>query len=352
MLRIAVIQRFLPSRSRGGVGHFTHGLCNMLEEFGHRVTVFSQDPAPEDARYEVRTIPSNRNGTRRRVDPILFPFHVARQDFSTFDVIHAQGDDQFIPRRRAQPIVRTMHGSAWPEAIHNGLTQRSAKRFLLHAYFYACEFVACMRADETVAVSSDTRRYYHNVDRVIPNGISVRRFAERGEMRSPRPSVLFVGELESRKRGRLLIDVFQSYVRARVPDAELWLVCPEPASGDGVVWCGSVDDERLAALYRSAWVFCLPSSYEGFGRPYVEAMAAGAAVVATPNPGAREVLQDGMFGMIVNDAELGPALCRLLQDSHIREAFVGRAREHANRFSWEHVAREYEQVYEAARQRK
>src|ERR1017187_2150500 len=90
--RIAVIQRFLPSRSRGGVGHFTHGLCQALVRRGHRVTVFSQDPAPDDATYDVHLVGVRRTGRPGRLAPLTFPFDIARCDFVGFDVIHAQGD--------------------------------------------------------------------------------------------------------------------------------------------------------------------------------------------------------------------------------------------------------------------
>jgi hypothetical protein len=52
-MRIAVLQSFLPSRSQGGVGHFTDQLVNQLVEWGHPVTVYSLDPAPVSAAYEV-----------------------------------------------------------------------------------------------------------------------------------------------------------------------------------------------------------------------------------------------------------------------------------------------------------
>ena len=50
-------------------------------------------------------------GIRRRLAPLSFPFRVARLDFSRFDLIHAQGDDQWIRRRSSPPVVRTLHGS-------------------------------------------------------------------------------------------------------------------------------------------------------------------------------------------------------------------------------------------------
>lgn len=351
MLKIAVIQRFLPSRSRGGVGHFTHGFCNALAKRGHRVTVFSQDPAPDDARYGVVVLPAARFAGGSRLAPLTFAFQVARQDFTKFDVVHAQGEDQFIPRASLPPLVRTMHGSELAEAIYNGWRLGSPRRFLLHLYFYGCEKIAARRADAVVSVSSDTRRYYPESERVIPNGVEIESFAANG-VKTPQPSVLFVGEMEGRKRGRLLLQVFRELVRACVADAELWLVCPEKVEGDGVRWFGPVDAETLARLYQQAWVFCLPSSYEGFGRPYVEAMAAGTLVVATENPGAREVLEEGRCGLIVPEERLGETLCRLLICPEMHWQYRARGLQRARSFAWDAVAEQYEDVYETVLRRR
>lgn len=344
--KVAVIQRFLPSRSRGGVGYFTHGLCNALEKRGHTITVFSQDPSANGALYRTTILPSDRPSPQNQFAPFVFPFHVAKQNFSEYDVIHAQGDDHLIRRSLRPPLVRTMHGSAFMEAIHNGLRLRSAKRFLMHMYFYGCEMVADIRADAVVVVSRDTARYYPRVHAVIPNGVDIDEFQDQMGAKSRNPSILFVGELNSRKRGRFLIRVFREKVWPLLRDAELWLVCPEMAEGDGIRWFGSVDPGELARLYRETWVFCLPSSYEGFGRPYIEAMAAGTPVVATCNPGAEEVLGNGRYGVVVSDAELGEALCTLLSRADLRREYSECGTEHAKVYAWEKVAEQYEGIYE------
>ena len=343
-----MVQRFLPGHSRGGAGHFADGLANALAARGHRVTMFSEDPPPPGARYAGVSIPAPAAGWRRRLAPLSFPFRVARQDFSGFDVLHAQGDDQLIRRASAPPVVRTLHGSSLLEAVHNGWRRRSAKLFLLHLYFYAGELVAAIRADQVVAVSRDTARYYPRVDHVVANGIDVDRFAPRGAGKSEAPTILFVGELASRKRGDLLLRVVREAVRPRVPSVRVWLVSPDRTDEPGVEWFGGVDDDRLAELYRAAWVLCLPSSYEGFGRPYAEALAAGTAVVASPNAGAREVLEDGRYGDLARDGELGAALIRLLQDADRRADFARRGLERARAFAWDTVAARYEAIYDEA----
>ena len=351
-LRIAVIQRFLPSRSRGGVGYFTHGLCNALEKRGHTITVFSQDPTPSGALYRTVVLPPGRPAPGNPFAPFVFPFHVAKQDFSEYDLLHAQGDDHLIRRSLRPPLVRTMHGSAFMEAIHNGLRLRSVKRFLMHLYFYGCELVSDMRADVVVVVSRHTGRYYPRVHAVIPNGVDIDELRDQRGEKSENPSILFVGEMSSRKRGSFLLSVFRERVRLALPNVELWLVCPEMTEGDGIRWFGSVDPGELARLFREAWVFCLPSSYEGFGRPYIEAMAAGTPVVATRNPGADEVLDNGAYGLIVPDAELGETLCSLLSRADLRREYSERGSERAKAYSWEKVAEQYEDIYQHLLQRR
>jgi glycosyltransferase involved in cell wall biosynthesis len=343
-----MVQRFLPGRSRGGAGHFAHGLANTLVARGHAVTMFSEDPPPPGARYASVVIERPAGGLPRRLSPFAFPLRVARQDFSGFDIVHAQGDDQFIARRAGPPVVRTLHGSSLAEAIYNGWRRGSPKHLLLHLYFYAWELVSTLRADVVVAVSRDTGRHFWRLHEVVPNGVDLERFAPRGEPKSTRPSVLFVGELNSRKRGLLLVEAMRRWIRPRVPDAELWLVSPDRAEGEGIVWLGLVDDDRLAGLYRSAWVLCLPSSYEGFGRPYVEAMAAGTPVVATSNPGARLVLDGGRCGLIVDDRDVGSALCHLLTHDEARLTYARLGLERARAFAWDRVAQRYETIYDAA----
>lgn len=345
MADVALIQRFLPSRSRGGVGVFTDGLARALVRRGHRVTVASQDPAPADAPYTVMPVSMPRSGLAAWLSPLTFPFALRRCDFTAFDVIHAQGDEQWIARRGRPPVVRTMHGTALAEAWFNGIKGGSPRRLLLHLVFYLSEVIAAWRADMVAGVSRHTLRFYPGRHVVIPNGIDVRALAPDGTPKSAHPTVLFIGEAASRKRGTLLMRVMEDEVRRQIPDAELWLVGPDGVSAPGRVAWGTVDDVTLRRLLRQAWVMCLPSAYEGFGRPYAEAMAAGTLVVATPNPGAREVLDEGRYGVLADEASLGATLVRVLRSPELRAEYQARALEYVGRYDWDEVAAAYERVY-------
>ena len=341
-MRIIIIQRFLPSRSRGGVGYFTHGLANTLVKRGHRVTVISHDPKPADADYKIQILPRPKP---LKLAPLAFPFQLAKFDFRAFDMIHAQGDEQWIPKKNRPPIVRTLHGSSLLEAWHNGVLHGSPKHFFLHCLFFLGEFIADLRADSVVAVSEHTRHFFPRVHEVIGNGIDAVFFQPASGPKTNHPTVLFVGELHSRKRGHFLLQTFHDQIRIAIPNAELWMVCPEKVVGAGIRWFSNPSAQELAALYRQAWVFCLPSSYEGFGRPYAEALACGTPVVATPNPGALEVLARGEYGSIVPETEIGRQLCILLTDAKLRESYRLKGLKRAAEYSWDLIAEKYEGIY-------
>ena len=99
-------------------------------------------------------------------------------------------------------------------------------------------------------------------------------------------------------------------------------------------------------------MLCLPSAYEGFGRPYVEAMAAGTAVVASPNPGARDVLDGGRFGVIAEDGRIADALVDLIRDSAKRAGLERAGLERARAYDWPIVAGAYEALYERVLERR
>ena len=225
---------------------------------------------------------------------------------------------------------------------------KGAKERLRMGILAACEQQSVLLPDETVTVSQNTRRYIAGIRHVIPCGVDTSRFAPGGT-REDRPTLLFVGTIHGRKRGRWLCEVFQQRVLAALPDAQLWCVSEPPADAanypSSIQFLGRVSEETLTDLYRRAWAFCLPSTYEGFGVPYIEAMASGLPVVATPNPGAVEVLGGGRFGNLAQDHLLGHTLVSVLTESETRRSMADAGLARSRDFSWESVCERYETVY-------
>src|SRR5581483_1184001 len=98
----------------------------------------------------------------------------------------------------------------------------------------------------------------------------------------------------------------------------------------------------LVRLYQEAWVYASPSTYEGFGLPCLEAMACGTPVVATANPGSREVLADGRYGVIAEDDRFAAAVVDLLASADMRQAMTMRGLQRARSYDIVGTAQAYE----------
>lgn len=337
-----MISYYLPSGSKIGVGYQAHELANELARRGHHVDMFSECPAVEGALYGHRQV--HLAGSLRT---FRFAWALRRIDFSSYDGIHAHGDDYWLWRRRVRSHVRTLHGSSFEEAGRvPGLWEKL--RMLLLGL---SEVLATIVADVTVAVSPATRRWTPWVKRVIPNGVDTDRFRPDPSTRADAPTVLFVGTWRNRKRGRDLAAAFQRDVLPAIPSARLEMVCRDAPDdpGPGVTVLGELTDAELVQAYQRAWVFCLPSEYEGFGIPYAEAMACGVPVVATPNVGARYVTDGGRAGVLSDLDSIGAALLRVLTHDAERAELSRVSRERSQAFALSSVVDEYEALYRRER---
>jgi glycosyltransferase involved in cell wall biosynthesis len=337
VLRIALISYYLPSASKIGVGYQVHELATELTRRGHQVDVISDCPPVPGASYgHVHLAMTGSLRTFR------FALAVRRLRLSSYDVVHAAGEDYWLWRRRAKAHIRTLYGSCFDEALHMRGVVGRLRMFLLGL----TEVLASLVADRTVVISPATRRWTPWVRDVVPVGVDLTRFSP-GRERAPQPVVLFVGTWAPRKRGELLARAFVEHVLPVHPDAQLWMVSRDvpPDAHPSIRALGRVEDDHLADLYRQAWVFCLPSSYEGFGIPYAEALASGTPVLATRNSGARFVLEDGRYGRLTDDGTLGQALLGLLDDRATRERFAADGPSRATEFGIDRVATTYERLY-------
>jgi phosphatidylinositol alpha-1,6-mannosyltransferase len=154
------------------------------------------------------------------------------------------------------------------------------------------------------------------------------------------PFALIAGRLSSQERYKghdLLLEIWPE-VRKRFPNARLLVVgdgddrprlekkAADLGVDDVIVFCGGVDDERLCALYGGCTFFVMPSSREGFGLAFVEAMRAGKACIAA-HGAAEEIVAAAETGLVVasddRDALL-KAVMRLFADPALCER-MGRA---------------------------
>ncbi len=164
---------------------------------------------------------------------------------------------------------------------------------------------------------------------VTPHGVDPA-FRPDGE---PKGYALFVGAVQARK------DPLAALAAARAAGLPLVVAGPEKEAGlarrlrdEGADVRGLVDAGELVELYRGADVLLLPSRYEGFGLPVLEAMASGTPVVVSADAALREVAGDAA----------APSVEAALAD---RERYRRLGLERARSFSWEESARRTADVY-------
>lgn len=222
-------------------------------------------------------------------------------------------------------------------------TAKTWLRALSQACYYALEWPSSVNPF-SVAISHRTRRYLPLVKRCVPCAFDPAVFYP-GVERSQEPSILFVaGTLQGRKRGGLLLETFDK-VRRTVPDARLTIVSRDDVTQPGVTCLSDLNASDLGTLYRSHWLLCSTSSYEGFGVPYVEALASGLPIVTTPNDGALEILRGGELGVVCSPEGLAQEIVALIRDGVRRERLRSTGLIAAERYRIGVVVGEYRKLY-------
>jgi phosphatidylinositol alpha-mannosyltransferase len=223
-----------------------------------------------------------------------------------------------------------------------------------------------------IAVSEDARRtlveHFGGDAVVIPNGVYVDRFANaqpRPEWQGTpdRPTVAFVGRMDEPRKGLPVLAGALPAVLAARPGVRFLVL----GRGDGddalsgldhrsraaVELLGELDDDDKASLLRSVDVYLAPQTGgESFGIVLVEAMSAGAPVLASDLGAFRRVLGNGELGALfpVGDpAGLATALLALLGDRDRCAEYVRRASAGVRRYDWGVVAEQVLAVYETVR---
>ncbi len=281
------------------------------------------------------------------------------------DVLHSP---DFIPPTfpRGASVI-TVHDLAFLK-YPRFLTRASAR-------YYGQVEIAATRANHIIAVSQSTKRDTVQLLGVPAEKISVIHEAAhplftqiqntdalartRARHGLPQDFVLFVSTIEPRKNLPTLLRAFRDLLRRYDDPIALavagnrgWLVEEVDAViaqlklGDTVRFLGGIPNEELVYLYNAAKLFVMPSFYEGFGLPPLEAMACGTPVITSNVSSLPEVVGDAALLFDPNNAEeLCVAMYRALTDEHLRKEMRVKGLKRAQTFSWERAARATLEVY-------
>jgi phosphatidylinositol alpha-mannosyltransferase len=356
----------------GGVTRHIEALRTELDRAGHDVTVFAPfDPdrratalLHRGARPQARSAPEwlvplgptigwPSNGAVSNLAPTPSAVSTLRREVRGFDVVHLHEPVAPVICWDAltsidAPLVGTFHcySESVPPHLIAGLL--GARRKLNRL---------AVRIAVSEAAAWTGRRFYGGRYRVIPNGVSLGTPEIRSREAGEPLRIAFVGQAVERKGLPLLLRAFEA-LRGQVP-AELTVIgltdeelAPLLVEGDGVMALGRVDDVVKESALRSADVLCAPSlGGESFGMVLTEAFAAGTPVVASDIAGYRDVVSDGVDGVLVPRGD-ATALAETLRDLALdpeRNSRLARgAAAAASRYAWPRVAEQVASAYSDA----
>ncbi len=266
------------------------------------------------------------------------------------------------------PLIVTMHSL---EPLRPWKEEQLATGYALSSWI---ERTGVLTADRIVAVSEEMKqdilKYYPVPPErvvVIHNGVDLEQYqptAERSyldEKGITQPYLLFVGRI-SRQKG--IFQLLDAMALLQDVDVKLVLCASAPDTPEletelrtkigvnpQIIWINEmVPKPQVIQLYSHADSFVCPSVYEPFGIINLEAMACQAPVVASRVGGIKEVVVDGVTGLLVppdQPRQLAAAIRRLLNERGLREQFRAQGRKRVEElFSWQAIAQRTVTLYE------
>lgn len=217
-----------------------------------------------------------------------------------------------------------------------------------------------------IAVSEaarETLRAHLETDAVvIPNGIYAKRM--QGAVRSEwsHETLGFMGRFNEPRKGlKVLIDALPIISRF-LPNVKVLVAGPgdsaeflkeiDPQLRDRVEFLGRLSDQEKADFMSSVSAYVAPNTGgESFGIILAEALAGGAAVVASDIPAFQALLQNGTYGKLFkseDSTDLAKVIIELLRDRANRDELARSGQEYAQQFDWDVVAKDIYEVYEMA----
>jgi phosphatidylinositol alpha-mannosyltransferase len=354
----------------GGVTEHIAALDKCFRALGHDTRIIAASTTDEDVLGDhvikvsgaVANVPFSGSTARITIAPVVYRRikQILKQE--KFDVVHVH--EPTVPML-SLVVLRHSH------ALNVGTFHAYRESNAIYEYMRPLVQRVFNRLDGRIFVSEAVReyitRYFPGDYTIIPNGIDCARFASPEiqpieQFNDGRPNLLFVGRMEKRKGFRHLMRAFP-HIKKAIPDARL-IVCGAFSDKEkapfirytrtgklrSVHFVGYVSPEELPRYYRTATIFCAPSTgFESFGIILLEAMAAGVPIVASDITGYRSVVENGGEGLLVppeDEQALARAIIDLLRDPKRRAEMRDCGKKTAAQYDWSIVARRVLDYYD------
>ncbi|WP_449221612.1 glycosyltransferase family 4 protein [Tistrella mobilis] len=351
---------FMPPDAPGGMMTYSWSLLEMLVRTGrYRYVVYLQSGyrLPDELVGQVRVVyvPKFRNRIHRVIwEQTILPVVAA-----------AHGIELMFSPGNAGPVwgpfakVVTIHDMIYAR-VPGGFTRTKS------AYRRMMDVLTAWTAHRVIVVSETTARdirlsglpvgqRMHVVHAASSHRFSPEPAEDAMLVKVPRPYALMVASVLPHKSPRMVTAAARRLWReagittviiGADPEGELARVLAECGS-EGVVFLPRVPIETLAAYYRQALCLMMPSEYEGFGLPVIEAQASGCPAVVSRGGALPEVAADAALYIDLDDEQALPAaVLRLQGDPALRSDLVARGYRNARRFSWERAADQTAEIFD------
>lgn len=373
-MRIIVCAAFY-SPYRGGYAESVRLLAEGLAARGHAVTVIACDTgnSPESPAVRgvaVRRVPAWNPSFLQGSFPIPHPFafwrELARACTEGVDILSTQ--TRFFPSTFFGFLFAKLHGIS---VVHTerGATHTHSDSFLIRTCAkivdYTAGWLVCRFSDGTIGVSDAAcafmRRLGAHNPVTVHNGINADwwRRPDNFVRADGFLRIVFIGRLVHAKGvGDLLAALPR--LAAEFPSLRVSIIGDGPYRGtlEGqsralglahtIIFHGALDSRGIRDIVWQSDMAVNPSHCEGFPRSVLETAAAGLPVVATDAGGTREIVKDGVSGLLVKERDipaLTAALARLLEDVPLRARMGAAAALRARGFSVEFMAQSYEKNF-------
>ena len=350
----------------GGVQFHIRDFAEYLLLHGHTVSVLA--PADDDTPVPAYVVPAGR------AVPVPYNGSVARVNFGPVTAGRVRrwlGDGEFDVLHIHEPVTPSLSILALWQAtgpiVATFHTSQLRSRAMQAAYPLLRPSLEKISA--RIAVSEDARQmvttHIGGDAVVVPNGVYVDVFARapvepRWQGTPERPTVAFVGRLDEARKGLPVLCEAIPEVLAAAPgtrfliagrgDADAAIERLDPLSRKACESLGSISDDEKRALFRSVDAYVAPhTGGESFGIVLIEAMSAGAPVIASDLDAFRRVLADGDLGVLFSagdSAALARELLALLADPARRQRLSAAATVAVRRYDWSVVGAELLEVFE------